>query len=457
MRKKLLLSTAALLAGVAIASAQDMPGGKSGSAAQSGAQMERGQMERGSSGASHEQGRAGQAQRGAQDQSKKGQPREQTTGQAKQGKQDQSQMQGQRELGKQGQAQQRHEGKGKRDQTTGQSQRGQDQSKQAQQPKQGQAKQGQQDHTTGQGPQRQQSQQAPQQNQGQQGQTSGQTGSSATGQAGSVNLTAQQRTHIQQTVLAGRNVPRVDNINFSLSVGTVVPSHVRVVEVVPALIEINPAWRGHEYFVVRDEIIIVDHSRKVVAVLRVGSSGAQLHNRGGASSASAALDLRPEQIREIQMVLKERGFAVEVDGRLGSRTRQALIAFQRKQGLTASGRIDNQTVSALGVSDKIGAQGGATTGQGYGAANQGKAAQQPAQQNQGTKQPSASGQGSASPQQKPTQQNKAQPSTSGQGGATKNQAPAMKNEAPAQKNQGASKPSTSGESSGKAEQSGSSK
>src|SRR5262249_21957735 len=237
------------------------------------------------------------------------------------------------ESGKQGQAQQRREGKSKRDQTTGQSQRGQDQSKQAQQPKQGQAKQGQakqgqQDHTTGQAPQRDQSQQSPtqrgqtqqtpQQSQGQTGSSAtGQTGaSSATGQAGSVNLTAQQRTHIPQTVLAGRNVPRVDNVNFSLSVGTVVPSHVRVVEVVPALIEINPAWRGHQYFVVRDEIIIVDHSRKVVAVLPVGSSGAQLHNRGGAS-ASAALDLRPEQIREIQMVLKEKGFAVEIDGRLG--------------------------------------------------------------------------------------------------------------------------------------------
>jgi peptidoglycan hydrolase-like protein with peptidoglycan-binding domain len=257
--------------------------------------------------------------------------------------------------------------------------------------------------------------------------------------------------HIQQTVLAGRNVPRVDNVNFSLSVGTVVPSHVRVVAVAPALIEINPAWRGHEYFVVRDEIVIVDHSRKVVAVLPVGSSGAQLH-RGGASSASAALDLRPEQIREIQMVLKERGFAVEVDGRLGPRTRQALIAFQRKQGLTASGRIDNQTVSALGVSDKIGAQGGATTGQGSGAANQGKAAQQPAQHNQGAKQPSTSGQGSANEKQSPAQQNKRQPSTSGQGGATKNQAPAMKNQAPAQKDQGANKPSTSGQSSGKAEQ-----
>jgi peptidoglycan hydrolase-like protein with peptidoglycan-binding domain len=166
------------------------------------------------------------------------------------------------------------------------------------------------------------------------------------------------------------------------------------------------------------------------------------------------LDLRPEQIREIQMVLKEKGFAVEVDGRLGSRTRQALIAFQRKQGLTASGRIDNQTVSALGVSDKIGAQGGATTGQGSGAANQGRAAQQPAQQNQGAKQPSTSGQGGANEKQSPARQNKgaSQPSTSGQGGATKNQAPAMKKQAPAQQNQGANKPSTSGQSSGKAEQ-----
>src|SRR5262249_38989753 len=153
--------------------------------------------------------------------------------------------------------------------------------------------------------------------------------------------------------------------------------------------------------------VIVDRSRKVIAAVPVGSSGAQLH-RGGASSASAALDLSPEQIREIQMVLKERGFAVEVDGRLGPQTRQALIAFQRKQGLAASGHIDNQTVSALGVSDKIGTQRGATTGQGSGAANQGKAAQQPAQQNQGAKQPSTSGQGSENSKQTPAQQNKGQ-------------------------------------------------
>jgi hypothetical protein len=59
-----------------------------------------------------------------------------------------------------------------------------------------------------------------------------------------VTLTAEQRTRIQQTVLASSNVPRVDNVNFSLSVGTVVPASVRVVEVPETLIEIHPEWRA---------------------------------------------------------------------------------------------------------------------------------------------------------------------------------------------------------------------
>jgi hypothetical protein len=43
-------------------------------------------------------------------------------------------------------------------------------------------------------------------------------------------------------------VPRVSNVNFSISVGTSVPETVRVVEVSPVLIEIHPEWRGHMYF-----------------------------------------------------------------------------------------------------------------------------------------------------------------------------------------------------------------
>src|SRR6516162_8819565 len=404
MRKQLLISTAALLAGIGIASAQEMPAGKQSGGAQ---------MEHGSAAQSREQGRGGQAQ----DLSKQGQSqqrqdkRDQTTGQAQrdqgkqsqhdQGKQSQGmpnegmptqqskgkqsqtkQSQTKQSQGKQGQAEQR--GRGQRDQTTGQGQRDQGQSS-------AQGQRGQRDQTQGQGqrgePSSQQSEtrqgQTPQQGQAQQGQA--QQGTQGAG--GSVTLNSQQRTRIQQTVLASRNVPRVNNVNFALSVGTAVPSSVRIVDVPSALIEINPQWRGHQYFVVRDEIIIVDRRRKIVATVPVGSGGAALHSRGGAASV-AEVNLTEEQIRRTQIVLNEKGFSIgRPDGRLGPRTIRALTAFQRRQGLEVSGRLDSQTVAALGVSNVSGARGGAqgagqssTTGQG-GAGSQ----QAPAQQNQGAR------------------------------------------------------------------------
>src|SRR5215471_6462467 len=421
MRKQLLISTAALLAGIGIASAQEMPAGKQSGGAQ---------MEHGSAAQSREQGRGGQAQ----DLSKQGQSqqrqdkRDQTTGQAprdqgkqsqhdqgmsqgkqsqgmpnegmpgqqSKGKQSQSkQSQTKQNQGKQGEAEQR--GQGQRDQTTGQGQRDQG-------PSSAQGQRSQRDQTQGQAPQHQQGQPSSQQSEGTQG------------AGGSVTLNSQQRTRIQQTVLAGRNVPRVNNVNFALSVGTAVPSSVRIVDVPSALIEINPQWRGHQYFVVRDEIIIVDRSRKIVATVPVGSGGgAALHSRGGAASV-AEVNLTEEQIRRIQIVLNEKGFNIgRPDGRLGPRTIRALTAFQRRQGLEVSGRLDSRTVAALGVSNVSGGQGGAqgagqssTTGQG-GAGSQ----QAPAQQNQGARQPSTSGQGGAAPE---NNQGAKEPSTGGQSG-----------------------------------------
>lgn len=87
--------------------------------------------------------------------------------------------------------------------------------------------------------------------------------------AGSVNLTTEQRTTIRQTVLTS-NAPRATNINFTVNVGTVVPSTVRVVEVPDTIIRIHPAWKGYRYFVYNDEIIIVEpRTLKIVAVLNV--------------------------------------------------------------------------------------------------------------------------------------------------------------------------------------------
>jgi hypothetical protein len=70
-------------------------------------------------------------------------------------------------------------------------------------------------------------------------------------------------------VLTGSNVPRVNNANFALSVGTAVPSNVHVVEVPPPLIKIHPEWRGHRYFVVGDQIIVVDRNHRIIAIIDV--------------------------------------------------------------------------------------------------------------------------------------------------------------------------------------------
>jgi hypothetical protein len=188
--------------------------------------------------------------------------KDQTTGQApqrEQGAQGKDMEEGQKDKGQQTQRDQRG-----KDQTTGQGQREQGQGS-SQTPNQTQRDQGQM-------PQRQQGQQGQSQQDGQAqpgGQAQqGQSGGNAQG-GGNVTLSTEQRTKIRETVLVGGNVPRVSNVNFSISVGTTVPTSVHVVEVSPVLIEIHPEWRGHLYFVVNDEIIIVDRNHRIIAVITV--------------------------------------------------------------------------------------------------------------------------------------------------------------------------------------------
>ena len=82
-------------------------------------------------------------------------------------------------------------------------------------------------------------------------------------------LTVEQKTKVRETVLRGGNAPRVTSVNFNVSVGTVVPTTVRVVQVPPVLIEYYPDWRGYFYFVYNDEIIVVDRNHRIIAVLEI--------------------------------------------------------------------------------------------------------------------------------------------------------------------------------------------
>jgi hypothetical protein len=89
-----------------------------------------------------------------------------------------------------------------------------------------------------------------------------------TGQAGAgAKLTSEQRTKIT-TVIHKQNLKPVTNVNFSISVGTRVPRTVAFHPVPTEIVTIYPAWRGYEFFLVADEIVIVDpQTLEIVAVL----------------------------------------------------------------------------------------------------------------------------------------------------------------------------------------------
>ena len=96
-------------------------------------------------------------------------------------------------------------------------------------------------------------------------------GRGAVGVAGpraSVNITPEKRTQIHETIIHERNAPRVSRVDFDISVGTRIPRSVRFAALPRSIVEIEPAWRGFEYFMIGDEIVIVDpRSLEIVAVV----------------------------------------------------------------------------------------------------------------------------------------------------------------------------------------------
>lgn len=69
---------------------------------------------------------------------------------------------------------------------------------------------------------------------------------------------------------------------------------------------------------------------------------------GGAMGSGSQYD--QETIRQVQQALNDMGHdSGQVDGIVGPNTREALRAFQQEEGMSASGELDEQTLSALGV------------------------------------------------------------------------------------------------------------
>lgn len=268
-----------------------------------------------------------------------------------------------------------------------------------------------------------------------------------------MTLDAQKQASIQQSVLSARNAPRVSSVNFAVSTGTVVPSSVHFVSIstFPILIETFPQYRDYSFFVVEDEIVILEpRSRKIVEVVPVGPRRA---SRGGSATMTSmeTLQLSEPEIREVQLVLVQRGLLVqgEVTGVLSPRTKEALVSFQRREGLQTSGSIDVRTVSALGLQSKVGPQrtgaSGNSTTSGQGASSGASSTQQPsAQQGQtDAQQPSAQQNTSGQSGGQPSAQGQA-PSTTGQGGQGAQQ-PNMQSGRQSDQPGGNQSPSTTGQ------------
>lgn len=96
--------------------------------------------------------------------------------------------------------------------------------------------------------------------------------STTTGQgsaAGAAKLSTEQRTKIT-TVFKQQKVERVEasKLNISISVGTRVPSTVKYHSIPQEVIVIYPEWRGFDYILVGDQIVVLDpRTHEIVAIL----------------------------------------------------------------------------------------------------------------------------------------------------------------------------------------------
>ena len=84
-----------------------------------------------------------------------------------------------------------------------------------------------------------------------------------------VNISHEQRTRVT-TIIRERHVRPVTNVNFSISVGTIVPTEVVLVPLPVEVVQIVPDFRGFFFFLVGSQIVIVHpHTHQIATVIAI--------------------------------------------------------------------------------------------------------------------------------------------------------------------------------------------
>jgi len=110
----------------------------------------------------------------------------------------------------------------------------------------------------------------------------------------SASLQTSQKTQLTQA-FTKVSVKPLSNVNFSVSVGTVIPRSVTLRPVPATVVTIIPQYRGYEFFVVRDQYVIVEpRTHKIVDVIE----------HSGGSRAEATTTTK----RKLNLSQKDRDF-----------------------------------------------------------------------------------------------------------------------------------------------------
>jgi hypothetical protein len=145
-----------------------------------------------------------------------------------------------------------------------------------------------------------------------------------------VNLTQTQRTEFREKITRHREA-RVNNVNFSINVGTRVPRDFNLHVLPQDIVTIVPAYRGYRYFIVEERVVIVHPSRyEIVEIIEVDGGP----RRGG--TVSASFDLSRDQITLILDRLPDRRRAdVRVDLALGAEVPSSVELYEFPQDIVA--------------------------------------------------------------------------------------------------------------------------
>lgn len=92
------------------------------------------------------------------------------------------------------------------------------------------------------------------------------TGQGAAATSGSAKLTPEQRSKITTIIKQQKVAPA--KLSISVNVGTRVPDSVRFYPLPAEVFVIYPEWRGYDYILVGDQILVVDpRTHEIVAIL----------------------------------------------------------------------------------------------------------------------------------------------------------------------------------------------